>query len=243
MKNILIITGGNKGLGLGIAEVYQKNNYQVFSINRSIVKTTFPIEQFSCDLSNSASIEPVLKSVFSEFSSEKIQNLTLINNAGDLGTINTVENLNAEQISYPIQVNLIAPLILSSLFIKLSKDLNCTKKIINISSGAATNPYESWVTYCASKAGLDMMTKVIAKEQLEHKNGVHSVAIYPGIIDTQMQVKLRNTPTENFNNIQRFVDFYKNKQLVNPLQAAEKLFHLDSSGKLINGSVLDLRNF
>lgn len=242
MENVLIITGGNKGLGLGIAEIYHQNNYQVFSIARSKTVVSFKMEQIECDLSNSQSIESVLIGIFEQFKNEPIKNLRLINNAGDLGTINTIEKLSPAQISYPIQVNLIAPIILSAAFIKLSSFLNCSKKIINISSGAASNPYESWVTYCASKAGLDMMTKVIAKEQGGIKNGVETVAIYPGIIDTQMQEKLRNTPKTKFRNVEKFIEFYTNKQLLPPLEAAEKLLALDVSGRLTNGTILDLRN-
>ena len=78
-----------------------------------------------------------------------------------------MENIAPSEINYTIQVNLTAPLIISSLFIKLSKGWDCKKQIFNISSGAAITPYESWAMYCSTKAGLDMMTRVISKEQNE----------------------------------------------------------------------------
>ena len=242
MEKILIITGGSKGLGLGLAKEYHKNGYRVISISRSKAEKLYFEEQYQCDLSKSETIESILTEIFSHLDKNNTQQLTLVNNAGDLGTVNTLENLTPAEISYTIQVNLTAPMILSSQFIKLSKDWNCKKQILNISSGAAVNPYESWVMYCASKAGLDMMTKVVSKEQKELANGVDIISIYPGIVDTNMQKKIRNTPKKHFKAVQRFIDFFEHGELFSPEQVAEKVYHLDIKGALKNGHILDIRN-
>ena len=242
MEKILIITGGSKGLGLALAIEYHKNGYRVISISRSKAKKLYFEEQYQCDLSKNETIESTLTEIFSHLDKNNAKQLTLINNAGDLGTVNTIENLSPSEIAYTIQVNLTAPLILSSIFIKLSKDWNCKKQIFNISSGAAVNPYESWVMYCASKAGLDMMTKVISKEQKELANGVDIVSIYPGIVDTDMQEKARNTPKEHFKAVQRFIDFYEHGDLFSPEQVAKKIYDLDVEGELKSGRILDVRN-
>lgn len=242
MENIVIITGGNKGLGHGLAKEYHKNGYRIISISRSIIEKLYSMEQYQCDLSKSETIEPIINEIFSHLDKSATKTLTLFNNAGDLGNVNTIENITPEEIAYTIRVNLIAPLILNSLFIKLSKGWECKKKIINISSGAAINPYESWSMYCASKAGLDMMTKVLSKEQKKIKNGVKIISIYPGIVDTDMQAQARNTPKENFKSVQRFIDFYEHGELFTPKQVAEKIYQLDSKGKLKNGKIIDIRN-
>ncbi|UMB54876.1 SDR family NAD(P)-dependent oxidoreductase [Lutibacter sp. A64] len=242
MDNVLIITGGNKGLGYGLSKEYHKNGYRVISISRSKIAKLYALEQYQCDLSNSEAIESVVHEIFSHLDKDTTKILTLINNAGDLGNVKTLENIAPEEISYTIKVNLIAPLILNSLFIKLSKGWECKKKIINISSGAAIKPYESWSMYCASKAGVDMMTKVIAKEQKNIKNGVKIVSIYPGVVDTNMQEKVREIPKENFKSVQRFINFYENGELFTPKQVAKKIYQLEISGKLKNGRILDVRN-
>ena len=242
MKKIVTITGGSKGLGLGLANEYLKNEYRVISISRSFNKILVDVEQYQCDLSKSNTIENKLTEIFSQLNQHNISNLTLINNAGYLGTINTIENLTPVDISYTIQVNLIAPLVLNSLFIKLSKDWSRKKQLLNISSGAAITPYESWTMYCASKAGIDMMTKVISKEQSALNNGVSIVSIYPGIVDTNMQTEIRNTPKENFKSIQKFIDLYNQGELLTPKEVAEKIYRLDNSGELKYGQILDIRN-
>jgi len=241
MEKIVIITGGNKGLGLGLANEYHKNGYRVISISRSRVEKLYTVEQYQCDLSKTDTIPNVLEALFSHLDKNNTTHLTLINNAGDLGTVNTLENISPADISYTIQVNLTAPLVLNSLFIKLSKNWECKKQIFNISSGAAINPYESWSMYCASKAGVDMMTKVVSKEQKELNNGVSIVSIYPGVVDTAMQVKARNTPKENFKSVQKFIDLYEHRDLATPKEVAEKIYNLDISGKLTSGLILDVR--
>jgi benzil reductase ((S)-benzoin forming) len=242
MEKILIITGGNKGLGLGLANEYHKNGYRVISISRSKKEKMYSEEQYQCDLSKTETIEATIEEIFSHLDKNNTKILTLINNAGDLGTVNTAGNLTPKEINYTISVNLTAPLVLSALFIKFSKGWDCKKRIYNISSGAAVNPYESWSMYCATKAGLDMMTKVIAKEQKEIKKGVKIASIYPGIVDTDMQSKARNTPLENFKSVQRFIDFYEHGELTTPKQVAEKIYYLDITGELKNGSIIDVRN-
>lgn len=229
-------------MGLGLAKEYHKNGYRVISISRSKAEKLYFEEQYQCDLSKIETIESTITEIFSHLDKNNTKQLTLINNAGDLGTVNTLENLKPADISYTIQVNLTAPMILSSQFIKLSKDWNCKKQIFNISSGAAVNPYESWVMYCASKAGLDMMTRVVSKEQKELTNGVAVVSVYPGIVDTNMQEKARNTPKEQFKAVQRFIDFYEHGDLSSPEQVANKIYHLDVEGELKNGHILDVRN-
>lgn len=242
MENILIITGGSKGIGLGLAKEYHKNGYRIISISRSKIEKLYSVEQYQCDVTNVEKVEETLVEIFSQLDDTQTKSITLINNAGNLGTVNTLDNIEPSEISYTLSVNLIAPLVISSQFIKLTKDWKCKKQIFNISSGAAINAYESWAMYCSSKAGIDMMTRVLAKEQKELKNGVSVVSIYPGIVDTDMQAKARNTPKENFKSVQRFIDFYEHGDLFTPKQVAKKIYKLDISGELKNGRILDVRN-
>lgn len=242
MENILIITGGSKGIGLGLAKEYHKNGYRIISISRSKIEKLYSVEQYQCDVTNVEKVEETLVEIFSQLDDTQTKSITLINNAGNLGTVNTLDNIEPSEISYTLSVNLIAPLVISSQFIKLTKDWKCKKQIFNISSGAAINAYESWAMYCSSKAGIDMMTRVLAKEQKELKNGVSIVSIYPGIVDTDMQAKARNTPKENFKSVQRFIDFYEHGDLFTPKQVAKKIYKLDISGELKNGRILDVRN-
>jgi benzil reductase ((S)-benzoin forming) len=88
MIKIVIITGGSKGLGLGLANEYLKNGYRVISIARSINENLVDVEQYQCDLSKTNTIENVITAIFSLLNPNNTSNITLINNAGVLGGIN-----------------------------------------------------------------------------------------------------------------------------------------------------------
>ncbi|MDG2073632.1 MAG: SDR family NAD(P)-dependent oxidoreductase [Polaribacter sp.] len=240
--NILIITGGYKGIGKAIAQKYNSENFTVFSISRS--KTSeVNYQQITADLSNTSEAVKAIQRVFSNLETEKVTSITLLNNAGSLGEIHTVGNLDSEKIQQTIQLNTTTPLVLSNEFIKLTKKLNCKKKIINISSGAAMNPYSGWSIYCTSKSALDMTTKAIANEQSDIENGVKCIAIYPGVVDTDMQTVIRKTTESEFKNVQRFIELKENNELYAPEFVADKIFKIDISNALENGEIIDIRKF
>ncbi|MBA6155167.1 (S)-benzoin forming benzil reductase [Tenacibaculum sp. S7007] len=240
--NIIIITGGSKGIGKALAEKYAQENYKVYSLSRSIVDLQ-NVTQISVDLSDTKATHNTFKMLLDEVKKNDISSITLINNAGRLGTIANIENISSEDITKSIQLNTTTPLILSSLFIKETQHLTCKKQIINISSGAAKNPYEGWSVYCTSKAAIDMMTRTISAEQNELKNGIKCNAIYPGVVDTNMQTNIRNTDEKDFKNLQRFIDLKKNNELYTPEFVAESIYTIDTQNKLNNGDIVDIRSF
>jgi benzil reductase ((S)-benzoin forming) len=240
--NILFITGGSNGIGKAIAEKYTSENFTVFSISRSKA-TEAPYHQITTDLSNTSETIKTINSVFINLNLKTISSITLINNAGSLGEINSLGNIDSENIQQTIQLNTTTPLVLSNEFIKLTKNLLCKKQIITISSGAAINPYAGWSIYCSSKAAIEMMTKTIAEEQNELPNGVKAIAIKPGVVDTNMQIQIRNTSKEAFKNVQRFKDLKENNELYSPEFVANKIYQIEQQNQLENGAIIDLRNY
>ncbi|WP_233899041.1 SDR family NAD(P)-dependent oxidoreductase [Tenacibaculum piscium] len=239
--NIIIITGGSKGIGKALTKKYASENYQVISLARTSSKVK-NAQHISVDLSDIKVTENVFNTLLNTIINQKITSITLVNNAGRLGKIANLENLEANDISKSIQLNVTTPLILSSLFIKKIQYLTCKKQIINISSGAAKKPYEGWSVYCSSKTAIDMLTKTIALEQAELQNGVKCIAIYPGVVATDMQIQIRNTNETDFKNVQRFIDLMKNKELYTPKFVADTIYKIDIENQLSNGDVFDIRN-
>ena len=240
--NILLITGGSKGIGKALATKYASENYNVYSLARSSSELE-KITDISVDLSNLSETETIFTKLIKELASKEVTSITLINNAGRIGEIANLENLEAEDIAKTMQLNTTTPLILSSIFIKQTEKLTCKKQIISISSGAARSPYQGWTTYCTSKAAIDMMTRTIAAEQSDLSNGVKCVSIYPGVVDTNMQTQIRSTKETDFKNKQRFVELKENNQLYTPSFVADSIYKIDVENQLDNGDIIDIRSF
>lgn len=114
------------------------------------------------DLSEAGGIESVFSEILESINPYAVNRIILINNAGTLGEIGTLDKSAVSDIQSTIQLNIISPFVLNSILLRKTKSWNCLKKIINISSGAAVKAYFGWSLYCASKAAIDMMTKVVA---------------------------------------------------------------------------------
>jgi hypothetical protein len=76
--------------------------------------------------------------------------------------------------------------------------------------------------YCSVKAGLDHLSRSVALDQAQMKNGAKIVSLAPGVISTDMQLQLRETDSMQFPNRQRFVELHESGSLDSPNQAASK---------------------
>ncbi|MGO2101409.1 MAG: SDR family NAD(P)-dependent oxidoreductase [Psychroflexus halocasei] len=238
--DIAIITGGSKGIGRALVNHYVSEKYKVFSLSRSHEKFD-DFTQVSVDLTDISTAEHIFENVLDQIKELDVTSLTLINNAGRLGDIKHLENLRPEDISKSFQLNVTSAFVLSSLFIEFGKAYSCSKKILNISSGAASSAYAGWSVYCASKAAIDMLTSTIAIEQKNKENPVHSFGIRPGVVDTEMQTQIRSTDAEDFENVDKFKELKKNDQLYKPEFVAQRIFDILNSDQMKSGETIDLR--
>lgn len=239
MRKILIITGGSKGIGKGIIDAYLADNYYIFSIARSVNNELTEVNQITFDLSKTDGVRNLISGIISKINANEVEQITLINNAGTLGNIGRIEDI--ADITTTVALNTVAPLMLVSSFIALTKNWKAKKHIINISSGAAYKPYYGWTVYCATKAAIDMMTKTIALEQEAVENGVKIIAVYPGVVDTEMQAEIRKSDKDSFASIDRFLDLKANNALANATTVGRQLFEIDNSD-IANGSLISVNN-
>ena len=239
MSKILIITGGSKGIGKGIIEAYLTAGYQIFSIARSTNNDIKNVNQIAFDLSKIDGVEDLLIKLLKQIIANEVEKITLINNAGTLGKIGRIEDV--DDIAQTVALNTTAPLLLTSTFIRLTKNWQAVKHIINISSGAAHKPYYGWTVYCATKAAIDMMTKTIALEQETVANGVKIISVYPGVVDTQMQAKIRESDKASFASIDRFLELKATNALANATTVGKQIYDIDHDDTIENGSILRVK--
>ena len=240
MEDILIITGGSKGIGKGIIEAYLSRGFRIFSIARTSNSelTKKGITQIELDLTRTDKIEAELLRIIGLLDSKEVSKITLINNAGSLGAIGPLNKLDSTTIERTIILNTVVPSILSSSFIKILAQWKASKTIINITSGAALKPYFGWSVYCASKAAINMLTQTIAVEQSDVENAVKVLAIAPGVVDTDMQTEIRKSSKDDFKDIDRFVALKADGALNEAFTVGSKIFEIDNDEALQSGSIL-----
>lgn len=221
---LAIITGGSKGLGFSLVKTYCNNEFQVISISRSSSNFTHQnLATIAFDLSKIELFKELENQLFKLVNIKVISEVILINNAGTLGAIKTNENNNIQDIDNTIKLNLTAPIGLAAIVTRRFK--NTKTSIYNISSGAAFKGYHGWTNYCATKAGLAMATKTIAIEQ--EKNSTFKIFdIIPGVIDTEMQTKIRKSNKSNFKQLERFLQLKEQNLLLAPDVVAEKIYNI-----------------
>jgi benzil reductase ((S)-benzoin forming) len=194
---VIVITGGSRGLGAGMAETYLAKGHKLGLCARSS-SASFDTSTYaekvlyqSVDVCNPEAIQSFLDDVVAKFGSIDLW----INNAGVIGPIQPIRNTNYEEFNTNIQINL------GGVF----HGTNAT--LINISSGAAVKGYAGWGAYCSSKGAVDRLTECAFIEEEEGgPANLRAYSIAPGVIDTDMQAMIRSTSKEDFPMVDKFLE-------------------------------------
>lgn len=188
-----IITGGSRGIGKGIAEVFAKNGANVaftyssseesaLELEKQLTKEGVKAKAYKSDAANYQQSQELAEEIVKEFGSIDI----LINNAG-ITKDNLLMRISEEDFDKVIEVNL------KSVF-NMTKAVQRTMlkqrqgSIINMSSVVGVKGNAGQTNYAASKAGIIGFTKSVALE-LGSRN-IRCNAIAPGFIETEMTAKL-----------------------------------------------------
>ncbi|MAO71620.1 MAG: hypothetical protein CMD02_03810 [Flavobacteriales bacterium] len=231
MHKVAFITGTGDGIGRSLAQLLLEKGYVVFGYSRKN-KLKHPNFNFTkIDLSNIESVQNI------NFPEIKCKEIILINNAATIGKIVPIHLKTTQEIVHEYNVNIITPTILCNKFI--NKYLNYKKTIINISSGAAIKSIPSWNTYSATKAALDRLTDTISKENIPN---LEIFSIHPGIVDTNMQKRIRDSDSDKFPLKEQFIKFYKTDQLEDPRVVSRKIFIVINNPGIFKENILSARN-
>jgi NAD(P)-dependent dehydrogenase (short-subunit alcohol dehydrogenase family) len=188
---VVIVTGASGGIGVWIAKwvsraganvvMTARSHSNLQSLEKSIRKDGGMAMLVSGDISNPKLSHDVIEKTINQFG--RID--ALVNNAGIVEPISTIGECDPEQFRQNILVNLLGP------FYMIRESLSALRKskgrVINVSSGAAVKPVASWGAYCAAKAGLTHLTRVLASEE----PSITAVSVRPGVVDTNMQAIIR----------------------------------------------------
>ncbi len=191
MKNILI-TGASTGIGLSIAKKFLENKNKVISITRNKEKINFVndnLEYYFADVSSKSSVSDVFREIETEYGHIDV----LVNNAGII-IPGGIESLDFEDWKHSLDINLSGYYNVTKTFLPLLKK-GKDPCIVNISSISAKLGGSS-IAYSVAKAGVDMMTNVLARELFKY--GIRVNAVSPGVVNSGFQVANGVVPKEQY---------------------------------------------
>lgn len=227
-----IVTGTSRGLGESLAAALLERGYTVLGLaRRNSPRLAGERYRFvSFDLADAALGTQALAHSFRALADAKPESACLINNAASAGPVGVLGSLQDEGSAASLMVNLTAPVLLANLFCSVFADARLPRRIINVSSGAAQSALPGEGLYCVAKAGLEMLTRVLAAEQ--KGSGFRAISVRPGIIDTEMQAFARSQSKDALPCVDMFREFHSQGRLVPPDVVAARIVE-----KLVLGEV------
>jgi benzil reductase ((S)-benzoin forming) len=169
------------------------------------------------------------------------ERIVFFHSAGTLSPIGFAGETDPEAYTRNVLLNSAAPQVLGAAFLRAAAHTEARCQLVNISSGAASNAYAGWSSYCAGKAAADQWVRTVGLEQERRGGRVRLLSVAPGVVATAMQEEIRSTPERDFPDVASFVGLHDDGVLRDPADVARELWTL-LDADLENGAVLDLRD-
>lgn len=230
----ILITGTSSGIGYGLANEYLSRGHVIYGISRNRNDQLNHYDNYhhlAQDITAFESLEQGLRDLLKD---EKKLDLVVLN-AGYLGEIQDIKDTDVDTLHYFMDVNVWANKVIIDSLMKIAGNI---AQIVAISSGAAASGSRGWNGYAISKAALNMLISLYAKEVPQ----THFSALAPGIIDTKMQDYISSLPEdEKFPIIGRLKSIKGTEEMPKPEVAANTLIKaFDSLVHMKSGSFIDV---
>lgn len=228
----VLITGGTKGIGKGIAEVFLSEGANVVVCGRnkpdSVANVLDNKAHFiTCDVRKPHQIEEMSQQILKKYKSIDI----LINNAGG-GPPTEAATTSTKLTELIVNLNYIAPFFVSQIVNNIMQDQLNGGSIVNISSVSVIRPSPGAAVYGGSKAGLSNLTESLA---IEWAPKVRVNCILSGLIETEDSI-MHYGSKKSINNIANNIPL---KRMGLPKDIGNSCLFLSSSlAEYISGSSL-----
>jgi NAD(P)-dependent dehydrogenase (short-subunit alcohol dehydrogenase family) len=182
---LAVVTGAAQGIGRRTAELFAGAGYSLALLDLQSCASTLAAVRcdavdFAGDISDEAVVEGVAEAIRARWNRVDV----LVNNAG-ISSIAPAETIEARTFRRVLEVNLVAPFLLSRAFGKIMLQQR-SGSIVNVASIAGIAGIGDRAAYNASKHGLIGLTRTLAAEW--GGRGVRTNAVCPGWVKTEMDV-------------------------------------------------------
>jgi NAD(P)-dependent dehydrogenase (short-subunit alcohol dehydrogenase family) len=182
----ILVTGAGKGIGAELVRVLHAKGARVYAgVHAADTIENHPdgVTALPLDVTNQEDVDAVVARIAKE--AGRLD--ALVNNAGTISTIAPLAALPIDALARALDVNVLGVHRMSMAALPLLRVAR--GRIINAGTGAATMPMEGWAAYCTSKAGMQMLTRMMAMELADDGIKTFFLGIPP--TDTAMQDKIR----------------------------------------------------
>ena len=193
MSEVVIITGGTKGLGRASVKKWLGEGWRVATCARDEADLARLEEDLNnpnlltqaLDVSDANAVHGFVERVLGKWSRIDV----LINNASILGPRETTQEYSEEVWREVIEINVNGAFYFAKAVLRPMLEAK-SGVIVNITSGAGVKGKKRWGAYAASKFAIEGFTQVLRDELLEASSTMHHIRVHafdPGAIQTEMR--------------------------------------------------------
>ena len=218
---LAIVTGASSGIGEATARDLLARGWSVIGVSRRSAQISNErYTHVGLDLGAFDRLTRVFEERIAPLLWEERWNrIALVNNAAVTGPLAPLERVAPDELMTVYAVNSVAPVWLMG-FVSRASRPGIPVRIVNVSTGAATEGVPGLSVYGSSKAALRLAGMAFASESAKPPTGVvRDLAILsyePGVVETQMQAQARSTPADVFPWVDTFQRFQAEGLLVSP---------------------------
>ncbi len=246
----IIITGASRGFGRDLAVHFAESGTVLHLIARSdmsglvheLEASGASVRIWQQDLTRTGDLEGLMTDIAETVSIQETGYIGLINNAGMIDPVGPAGKYDHQEYKKNLEINFVAPVLLTHAFIHQFQDWDMARRVVMISSGAASKPYHGWSHYSSTKAGVEMFVQTVSLEQEKQRHPVEIMSFNPGRIGTDMQKIIRETSEEDFPMVHDFISAWEEGKIGDSNVVAGQLVRLMLSGFFPTGQSLSHRD-
>ncbi len=224
-KQILVITGGSKGIGLATAKRFAEQGYEVVNLSRSPIPLA-SATQIPVDLADPQWTDGCREALLAAV--KGAEQIVLVHNAGLLQG-GAMQSVSASELQRSLQVNVVASLQLNQL---LLPQMAAGSSILYVGSTLSEKAVPGSCAYVTAKHAVVGLMRASCQDLAG--SGIHTACICPGFTDTEMLRDHVGNDQAVLDSIAGGVTFGR---LIEPGEIADTLWFCASS-PVINGAVL-----